>query len=172
MAEQTIVASNTLNRFYNEQDSKPAVPVMIDSVDSPGLELAVDDVTYPTNITNGCSLDELLLRLTLAESRVRAIEAFPRDDPIERIKKDLSAKKVYSAVFIRVEADYYEKTLAMRANILKCDVQQLCKSIIFENTAWMSDNENGIKDPTNSQFYLVLVQYEGDDSCLFINHAT
>ena len=150
----------------------PVVSVMIDSVDSPGLELAVGDVTHPTNITNGCSLDELLLRLTLAESRVRAIEEFVKDDPIDRIKKDLVAKKVYSAVFLRVEADYYEKTLAIRANILKCDVQQLCKSIIFENTAWLSDKENGIKDPTNSQFYLVLVQYEGDDPCLFTYHAT
>lgn len=150
----------------------PAVPVMIDSFESPGLEVAVGDVTNTTDITNGCPLDELLLRLTLAESRVQKIEVFLRDDPIDRIKKDLATKKVYSAVFIEVEADYYEKTLAMRANILKCDVQQLCKSIIFENTAWTSDNENGIKDPTNSQFYLVLVQYEGDDSCFYINHAT
>ena len=132
----------------------------------------VDDSNHPISVTIDSSLDELLLRLASAEKRVQKIETFLKDDPIDRIKRDLVAKKVYSAVFVRVGADYYEKTLAMRANILKCDVQQLCKSIIFENTAWMSDDENGVKDPTNSQFYLVLVQYEGDQIFLFVNHST
>lgn len=141
---------------------------MIDSSDCSGLELAEGAVVHPTCITNDSSLDELLLRLASAEARVNAIEQCLKNDPIDRIKRDLAAKKVYSAVFVKVEADYYEKTLAIRANILKCDVQQLCKSIIFENTAWISDNENEIKDLTNSQFYLVLVQYEGDDLCLFV----
>ena len=140
----------------------PRVSVMID----------VDDSNHPISVTIDSSLDELLLRLASAEKRVQKIETFLKDDPIDRIKRDLVAKKVYSAVFVRVGADYYEKTLAMRANILKCDVQQLCKSIIFENTAWMSDDENGVKDPTNSQFYLVLVQYEGDQIFLFVNHST
>lgn len=137
-----------------------------------GLELAEGAAVHPICTTNDSLLDELLLRLAFAETRVNAIEQFLKDDPIDRINKDLATKKVYSAVFVKVEADYYEKTLAMRANILKCDVQQLCKSIIFENTAWTSDseneNENKNKDPTNSQFYLVLVQYEGDDFFLFV----
>jgi hypothetical protein len=142
---------------------------MIDTIDCSKLELA-EGAVHPPSVTNDSSLDELLLRLASAETRVNAIEQFLKNDPIDRIKRDLAAKKVYSAVFVKVDADYYEKTLAMRANILKCDVQQLCKSIIFENTAWTSDdeNENDIKDPTNSQFYLVLVQYEGDDFCSFV----
>ena len=145
---------------------------MIDTNDCSKLELAEGAAVHPNCVTNDSSLDELLLRLASAETRVNAIEHLLKNDPIDRIKRDLAAKKVYSAVFVKVEADYYEKTLAMRADILKCDVQQLCKSIIFENTAWTSDNENEneneIKDPTNSQFYLVLVQYEGDDYCLFV----
>jgi hypothetical protein len=143
---------------------------MIDTNDCFKLELAEGAAVHPTCITNDSSLDELLLRLASAETRVNAIEQLLRNDPTDRIKRDLATKKVYSAVFVKVEADYYEKTLVMRANILKCDVQQLCKSIIFENTAWTSDNENenDVKDPTNSQFYLVLVQYEGDDYCLFV----
>lgn len=143
---------------------------MIDTNDCSKLELAEGATVHPTCVTNDSSLDELLLRLASAETRVNAIEQFLKNDPIDRIKRDLATKKVYSAVFVKVEADYYEKTLAMRANILKCDVQQLCKSIIFENTAWTSDkeNENDIKDPTNSQFYLVLVQYEGNDSFLSV----
>ena len=143
---------------------------MIDTNDCSKLELAEGATVHPTCVTNDSLLDELLLRLASAETRVNAIEQFLKNDPIDRIKRDLATKKVYSAVFVKVEADYYEKTLAMRANILKCDVQQLCKSIIFENTAWTSDkeNENDIKDPTNSQFYLVLVQYEGNDSFLSV----
>lgn len=145
---------------------------MIDTNHCSGLEFAEGAAVHPTCITNDSSLDELLLRLASAETRVNAIEKSLKNDPIDRIKRDLAAKEVYSVVFVKVEADYYEKTLAMRANILKCDVQQLCKSIIFENTSWTSDNENEneITDPTNSQFYLVLVQYEGDDFCLSANH--
>ena len=146
---------------------------MLESHGNSGLESSKGAVAFPINTINDRSLDELLHRLASAEMRVHKIELSLKDDPIDRIKRDLVEKKVYSAVFVRVGADYYEKTLAMRASILKCDVQQLCKSIIFENTAWMSDNGNGIMDPTNSQFYLVLVQYEGDDHfCLFVNHST
>ena len=39
-----------------------------------------------------------------------------------------------------------------------CGVEQLCKSIVFENTVASHDN---CDDPTNSRYYCVIVQYTG-----------
>ena len=107
------------------------------------------------------SIDKLLLRLSAAEVRVSNLYVSREVDPVDRVKKDLATKKVYSSVFLNVAPDYYEKSLLERAKLLNCTIPQLCKSIIFENTAWVQENNCESGDPTNSRFYLVLVQYEG-----------
>jgi hypothetical protein len=106
-------------------------------------------------------MNELIRRIELSELKIISIEAF-LNSPITRIKRDLLLKKVYAASFFQVSNDYYEKSLATRAAMLKCNVQSLCKSILFENTAWSND-ETGSKgfDISNSQFYLIIVQYQG-----------
>ena len=104
---------------------------------------------------------QLIGRITAAECRLLYIEDAFREDPVDRVKKDILKKKVYTSVFMKVSGDYYDKSLAMRAETLKCSVQQLCKSIIFENTAWVKESERELQDPTNSRFYLVVVQYQG-----------
>ena len=107
-------------------------------------------------------INKILLRLSAAEMRVSKICVSSKADPaVDRVKKDLATKKVYSSVFLHVAPDYYEKSLLERAKVLKCTVPQLCKSIIFENTAWVQENNCTVGDPTNSRYYLVLVQYEG-----------
>lgn len=107
------------------------------------------------------TMEELMKRIESAESKIISLEAF-LNCPLTRVKRDLFSKKVYSASFFQVSNDYYEKSLATRATMLKCNVQSLCKSILFENTAWSNDEIGSVGfDITNSQFYLIIVQYQG-----------
>jgi hypothetical protein len=115
-----------------------------------------------SNAVDDDLLSQLMKRIDQAELRVLSLQDSFKDDPVDRVKNDLSRKKVYSSTFVTVAADYYENSLEARAKILNCLVPQLCKSIIFENTAWCKEND--IDDPTNSRFYLVLVQYEGKNT--------
>ena len=95
-------------------------------------------------------------RIAAAEARVSTLED-RINDPVERVKRDLARRKVYSSTFVQVAANYYERPLAERALYLKCTVPQMCKSIIFENNAWVEDVKG---DRTNAQYYLVVVQYQ------------
>ena len=108
---------------------------------------------------------QLIKRIGVAESRLLLLEESLNEDPVERVESDIRQKNVYTSVFVQVSADYYDQTLAMRANTLKCSVQQLCKSIIFENTAWVKESEGELEDATNSRYYLVVVQYQGKLWC-------
>lgn len=114
-----------------------------------------------TDENTATDVNQLLKRITLAENRLSAIENDIVGSPVDRVKNDLLAKKVYSSTFIKVADGYYNRTLSERAKILMCSTQQLCKSIIFENTAWVKESDDQIGDVTNSRFYLVLVQYSG-----------
>eukprot|EP01031_Cornospumella_fuschlensis_P026104 gene26104-31522_t len=98
----------------------------------------------------------LLKRIESAENKVRKLEQ-GRDDPsIARVKQDLRSREIYSSQFFFVPENYYDHTLEERAKLLGGYVPQLCKSILFENTAWEGDNEF---DPTNARYYLVITQY-------------
>ena len=114
-----------------------------------------------TDENTATDVNQLLKRITLAENRLSAIENTIVGSPVDRVKNDLLAKKVFSSTFIKVADGYYNRTLSERAKILMCSTQQLCKSIIFENTAWVKESDDQIGDVTNSRFYLVLVQYSG-----------
>lgn len=114
-----------------------------------------------TDENTATDVNQLLKRITLAENRLSAIENDIVGSPVDRVKNDLLAKKVYSSTFIKVADGYYNRTLSERAKILMCSTLQLCKSIIFENTAWVKESDDQIGDVTNSRFYLVLVQYSG-----------
>ena len=112
---------------------------------------------FTTGATDGeTALSALNKRIVAAEARVAALEALT-NDPVERVKRDLSRRKVYSSTFVQVASNYYDRPLPERALCLKCTVPQMCKSIIFENTAWIEDVKG---DRTNAQYYLVVVQYQ------------
>lgn len=106
-------------------------------------------------------LNQLLKRIAIAEDRLLKLESDDAKSAVDRVKSDLLSRKVYTSTFFKVADGYYDKTLAERAQILQCSIPQLCKSIIFENTAWAKESDAELSDPTNSRFYLVLVQYEG-----------
>jgi prolyl-tRNA editing enzyme YbaK/EbsC (Cys-tRNA(Pro) deacylase) len=99
---------------------------------------------------------DLDARITNAEKRLDALEIIAHD-PVQRVKRDLAKRKVFSGSFIKVPENYYGLTLMQRALQLRSTVPQLCKSIIFQNTNWTEDVPG---DPTNAQYYLVVVQYQ------------
>ncbi len=109
----------------------------------------------PNKHHNFAQMEALIVRIDKADARLKAIEQ-KVNDPVARVERDLVLKYVYNFSFLTVSPNYYEFTLAERASILNCNVPQLCKSIIFENT--MCDHNN-IDDPTNSRFYCVIIQY-------------
>lgn len=78
-------------------------------------------------------------------------------EQVAKVKNDLLRRNVFTCRFVRVVGDYYERPLDFRASLLSCHTSQLCKSIVFENTA--CDHEN-IDDRTNSRYYCIIVQYE------------
>lgn len=113
-------------------------------------------------------------RIRVAENKLTIIEeesiVF---DPIYKIQQELMRYNIYTARFHYVSTDYYESTLEQRALLLNCTVPQLCKSIIFENTAYTNDNitipsDNsgtiGSEERDNhfllgSKYYCVITQY-------------
>ena len=103
-------------------------------------------------------------RIQAVDERVKSLEAnlsSPEksiQSPQDRIKTDLLNKNIYSYRLVKVAENYYNESLEYRANLLKCRTSQLCKSIVFENTACEHTN---IDDPTYSRFYCIIVQYEG-----------
>jgi hypothetical protein len=98
-------------------------------------------------------------RLLVLESRIKRSKSSINTDLSEPIvKKDLFNRNIFSYRFVRVPSDYYDQPLSYRANLLNCETHQLCKSIVFENTACDHDR---IDDITNSKYYLVIIQYEG-----------
>lgn len=106
------------------------------------------------------SLELLLQRITSAEERVdKLYKAREFIDSVERVKQDLFSRRIYTAQFYTVPDDYYERSLEERAAMLGSrGVDQLCKTIIFENTVCDSDS---CEDISYSKYYCVVVQYQG-----------
>lgn len=109
-------------------------------------------------------MDVLLKRISAAEERVALLEQSV-NDPVKRVRRDLLAKNVYAFNFYTVPSHYYDLTLEQRAELLQCNVPQLCKSIIFENT--MCDHNN-IDDITDSKYYCVVIQYTSKWLIIFV----
>ena len=100
--------------------------------------------------------ERLMQRIKVAETRLAAIEA-RANNPVQRVKVDLLNRKIYTGRFSNVPTNYYEWSLEERAKFLSCDVSQLCKSIIFENTL---HDDSTVKDlRNNSKYYCVITQY-------------
>jgi hypothetical protein len=109
---------------------------------------------------------QLLKRIEKLDQRITHLTQVVKErEVLERIKEDLYVEKVFSFKFYTVPKEYYDFSLDERARILNGSVPQLCKSIIFENTACSHSNHS---DPTDSRFYLVVIQYQGERSQSFL----
>lgn len=114
---------------------------------------------------NEGTLKALILRIEEAERKVVDLEK--KKELQQRsssssheatIKRDLLQRSVFSGRFFTVSSNYYNLSLDERAAFLGGSAEQLCKSIIFENT--VCEHESWT-DKTNSKYYLVIVQYVG-----------
>lgn len=108
-------------------------------------------------------LDMLHLRIGILEltRRIDALEAASsltaESEAVGRVRAHLKSAGVHCFVLSRVPADYYQRSLIDRARILQaCSVNQLCKTIVFENKLC---EERDCADPSNSRLYAVVVQY-------------
>jgi len=109
---------------------------------------------YMQNADKGTSHDykELEMRVSILES-------------VDRVKQDLADREIYSARFVKVPGDYYDRSMEERMKCLApCEsIEQMCKSIVFENKAWVPDADKPhmgpMDDTTNSKYYLLVVQY-------------
>ncbi|CAM0944637.1 unnamed protein product [Alopecurus aequalis] len=76
-----------------------------------------------------------------------------------RLSAILSARGVRDFAFRRVPADYYDRSLEERREILAADsISQLCKSIVMVNTKAAADVVD-CSNPKNSKYYVIIVQY-------------
>ncbi|KAL5213533.1 hypothetical protein ABZP36_024380 [Zizania latifolia] len=76
-----------------------------------------------------------------------------------RLSAILTARGVLDFTFRRVPADYYDRPLEERRDLLCADsVDQLCKSIVMVNTQAEADVVD-CSNPKNSKYYVVVVQY-------------
>lgn len=105
---------------------------------------------------------DLHRRLSACEDKLNHIEI---KRAISKIKSDLFKKNVLNSEFCIVPNDYYERTLEDRAIILQAHtIDQLCKTIVFENMNFkLSNNLPGIdsdcNDASNPRYICVIVQY-------------
>jgi hypothetical protein len=84
------------------------------------------------------------------------------DGQMRRARGDVESRAMcYSAQWKWVPANYYDLSLAERANILHApSTKHLCKAMLMENKSYQSGfSAEGIHDTSYSQFYLVVVQY-------------
>lgn len=100
----------------------------------------------------------------LIGNRSADIQLEDSDDTEARLSQHLDAHDVKSYKFKRVPGDYYAQDLDYRSKCLQAaSIKHLCKSLIVENTHMPEDQEDST--PTNSRFYLVVVQVGLHGSC-------
>uniref|UniRef100_A0A0E0K389 YbaK/aminoacyl-tRNA synthetase-associated domain-containing protein n=1 Tax=Oryza punctata TaxID=4537 RepID=A0A0E0K389_ORYPU len=107
------------------------------------------------------------LELAAQQHRLGAlsISAAPSGGEVEtgateaRLSSILTERGVLDFTFRRVPADYYDRPLEERRDLLRADsVDQLCKSIVMVNTQAAADVVD-CSNPKNSKYYVVVVQY-------------
>jgi len=102
--------------------------------------------------SNGIRWDTRLAEL---EERLSSLEE-AISLPAFRVKLAIYHHDLNSVKFKRVPQNYYDLSLNSRAVILSCATNQLCKSIIIENTLFKATDPQEI---SNSKYYCLIIQY-------------
>ncbi|KAL3758361.1 hypothetical protein ACHAWU_005031 [Discostella pseudostelligera] len=91
-----------------------------------------------------------------------------------RARRHTQTSHCFSAIWRHCPSDYYSRSLDERVKILGANnVSQLCKACLFENKNYVcgagagagegegkgGDDDKDKVDPTNSRYYLIVVQY-------------
>lgn len=135
------------------------------TIPGPPKDLKIMSSSIASSSSKTERLERLYLQISSAEERLvrleeawKARQRLERDslDPVTVVKQDLLRRGVYTTQFFTVPENYYDLTLEQRAALLGGHESQLCKTIIFENVAC---EHNDCSDPTDSKYYLVIIQY-------------
>ena len=80
---------------------------------------------------------------------------------LRRARRHAEESHCYSSTWKHCPSNYYNLSLDERKVILGAkSTKQLCKSCLFENKNYVPNKGNAKEvDPTNSKFYLIVVQY-------------
>lgn len=78
-----------------------------------------------------------------------------------RARRHTQSTHCFSATWRHCPTDYYSRSLDERVTILGAkNISQLCKACLFENKNYVGESDSDDKkDPTNSRYYLIVVQY-------------
>ena len=78
-----------------------------------------------------------------------------------RARRHTQTTHCFSAIWRHCPSDYYTRSLDERVNILGANnIAQLCKACLFENKNFVGGDGDEVNyDPTNSRYYLIVVQY-------------
>jgi len=98
---------------------------------------------------------------TTKEDSAPAYPVTPRDDePVKRVKVDLTKRGVQGAQLKWVPSHYYQQSLSWRRDILKApSIAHLCKSMFVENTSFSDRVLNDPLKHNNERYYIVVFQY-------------
>ena len=111
-------------------------------------------------------MSEIEAKVAEIERRLINIEGQDNFSPVNRVKTHVNSSIPNEVKWKWVPGDYYEQSMVERSNILGCEMNQMCKSLVMENTACMHSD---INDRTNSRYYCIVVQYTAKVNNLALN---
>ena len=98
------------------------------------------------------------------DEEVETVDHTPKGRLIRRVNIDVQKAKlseyftkkgINSFIIVETPEDYYSMTLDQRKEIVGCNKEAICKSVILENTLF----DENIKCPIYRKYYLTVVQY-------------
>ncbi len=106
---------------------------------------------------------QLEARVSALEARAAAVQTnVPGDEQSEaqrRVAAALTSARVLGSALVRVPGDYYGRPLAARAALLGCSPEQLCKTIVLENSAAGTVAGSPDAPLSRARFVCVVLQY-------------
>jgi len=103
-------------------------------------------------------MESVFTRLAAVEQKLTNVEM---TKAITKVRTDLEKKGVVNSEFCIVPEDYYARTLDERREVLQArNLEQLCKTIVFENMNYKESNSSPVySDVANARYLCVIVQY-------------
>ena len=98
----------------------------------------------------------------IADLEKRSWQGVAPTPALRRTRRHIQSSRCYSSDWKLCPSDYYALSLDERKAILGAhSTSQLCKACLFENKNYKPDDDpaDAVSDPTNSRYYLVVVQY-------------
>jgi hypothetical protein len=102
-----------------------------------------------------CVPHNLIVSAATAVSESTDIESLP--PAVARVARDLLKRGVLGSALVKVPADYYDRSLKARAEILTTIPEKLCKTIVLKNSVGTTTDPSA--DVAQHQYIAVVLQY-------------